>query len=449
MILRPPLAAGIALAGLLTVACSQQEPTSATESQNDNQSLIGGFAANDTRLNGSGSLVVVWPFGFTDLLCSAALLTPESVLTAKHCADVIPMAYSFGAKVAYAVGPDSRAPLKLMEVVAYETAPGDIGGFVGYGRDVAILHLDHPLTDAPTVDVGATSDEDLGSPFAAIGYGVQDNGFSYGTRRLGKQALKGREGKVFEIMFGSFEAFLDWFLTGNVNPNDFLRPAGRPPTSSPPDGGGTGGSGGGGGGMGGAGGTGGMGADGGGVPPWLIDLARQIYDTTVLEKDYEVVTGGTPGDAQPCFGDSGSSLIRKVEDRFVSYGVVSGGIGSRDLICDMGTVYATFGPETLAFIERAKEWVDPCGDRDSTGFCDGNVARRCTNAAEGRRRMVEFDCSLLGMACNMDSGQVSCDSNAFGPPPPPRPRPPREGTPELQREVDKVFRATTRTRSGQ
>jgi hypothetical protein len=415
----------LALAGL-AVACNQEEPTTSPNRQVDNQNLIGGFTANDMRLDGSGSMVLIYPGGFTDLLCSAALLTPESVLTARHCAEVIYMAYAFGAKIGYAVGPNSNYPRKVVEVVAFELAPGEIPGFVGYGRDVAVLHLDHPLTDAPTVDVAALGDTDVGNPFAAIGFGVQDNAGTYGTRRVGTQTLKGREGKVFELMFGSFERFYEWFLTGSVDPDQFLTPPGKatPPAEPPPP------------------------VEPPPVPPSpvpppnLEEIARQIYDSTVLEKDYEIVTGGTPGDAQPCFGDSGSSLIRKVDDRFVSYGVVSGGIGSRELICDMGTVYASFGPEVLAFIEQAKQWEDPCGDLDSQGTCDGNVARRCTNVAEGRRRMVGFDCGLLGMTCNTRTGQVSCDDSPIAPPPPSMPRPPRQATPELLKKVDQVFRAT-------
>jgi hypothetical protein len=431
------VAAALSLAGF-AAGCNQEEMTASPSSQTDNQNLIGGFSANDTRLDGSGSLVIVFPFGYTDLLCSAALLTPESVLTARHCAEAIPMAYGMGAKIAYAVGPSSQSSRRLMEVVAYEVAPAEGPGFVGYGRDVAVLHLEHPLTDVPTVEVAALADEDVGNPFAAIGFGVQDNSFSYGTRRLGKQTLKGREGKVFEIMFGSFERFLEWFLTGRVDPDQFLHPPGQPtppstPVPPPPP--------------------------GEPVPPMpvpprepppppsLEEIARQIYDNTVLEKDYEVVTGGTPGDAQPCFGDSGSSLLRKVDDQFVSYGVVSGGIGSSDLVCDMGTVYATFGPSTLAFIDQARQWADPCGELDTQGTCDGNVARRCTNVAEGRRRMVDFDCGLVGMTCNMNSGQVSCDENRFEPPRPPSPRDPRQATPELHKKVDQVFRATVRSRA--
>src|SRR5262245_56731386 len=97
------LAAAVAVTGLASGACQQAEPVAAEYGQYDNRTLIGGFGANDTRLDGSGSMVVVWPYGLTDLLCSAALLTPETVLTAKHCAEAIGLAYSFGAKVGYAV----------------------------------------------------------------------------------------------------------------------------------------------------------------------------------------------------------------------------------------------------------------------------------------------------------------------------------------------------------
>ena len=148
------------------------------------------------------------------------------------------------------------------------------------------------------------------------------------------------------------------------------------------------------------------------------------------------MTGGAPGDAQPCFGDSGSSLIRRQNGQFVSFGVVSGGIGSRESICDFGTVYATFGVGVLEFLKTARQWVDPCGDVDSHGTCDGNTALRCTSLVEGRRRPVSFDCGSLEMTCNTSGGQVSCDGNVFAPPPP---VPPPPGAPDPRKEADKVF----------
>jgi hypothetical protein len=119
--------------------------------------------------------------------------------------------------------------------------------------------------------------------------------------------------------------------------------------------------------------------------------------------------------------------------------VVSGGLGTNDLICDLGTVYATFGPEVSQFLDQAKQWVDPCGDVETKGVCAGNVAKRCTNLAEGRRRIVEFDCGLVGMECNTTTGQVSCDGNRFEPPPPSRPTP-STPPPQIENMVNRVFR---------
>src|SRR4051794_1482868 len=53
--------------------------------------IIGGFAANDPALDAIGSLVIHIPGGpfrppFSQELCGATLVGPESVLTAKHCA---------------------------------------------------------------------------------------------------------------------------------------------------------------------------------------------------------------------------------------------------------------------------------------------------------------------------------------------------------------------------
>ncbi|HEY0711898.1 MAG TPA: hypothetical protein VGF45_04440, partial [Polyangia bacterium] len=128
----------------------------------------------------------------------------------------------------------------------------------------------------------------------------------------------------------------------------------------------------------------------------------------------------------------------------VSYGVVSGGIGTRDLICNLGTVYANFGDETTAFLTKSLDWQDPCGDMDTRGTCNGNVARRCTNLAEGRRRVTEFDCGLVGMTCNKQGagGQVSCDNNPVGPPTRPTPRP--AAAADLQKLIGRAFKPTPR-----
>jgi hypothetical protein len=60
--------------------------------------------------------------------------------------------------------------------------------------------------DLKPLEIGALSDDDLGKPFAAIGYGIQDNGGSHGTRRLGRQTLKGREGRTLEHLVRDLRA---------------------------------------------------------------------------------------------------------------------------------------------------------------------------------------------------------------------------------------------------
>ena len=213
----PPRARNLAIALCLTGlgACHEPggdlapvEPPSETPTEQENQRLIGGFAANDPRLDSIGAMVLIPPYPYlpNEHLCGASVIGPETLVTAKHCAEVIPLATSLGYKLGFAVGPDIRNPKRVVELAAYEMAPGNEGGFVGLGRDVAVLHLEHPLPpELKPLDIGALSDDDLGKAFAAIGYGIQDNSGQHGTRRLGRQTLKGREGRTLEHLFGTFE----------------------------------------------------------------------------------------------------------------------------------------------------------------------------------------------------------------------------------------------------
>jgi Trypsin len=401
----------LALALPLAVACSERAPLTAPSAgaNEDGQEIIGGFAANDPRLDAVGSLVIkLPPVGGRprppDFFCSASLIAPETVLTAKHCAEIIPLAAEAGLPVAFALGPDSTTPRAMVDIVAIETAPLNVGSFIQLGSDVAVVHLERPLVNEPKVGIGTLAASDLGKPFVSMGYGVQDNTGRAGTRRVGRETMRAMEGKFFEIIFGSFDRFFEWATTGRqvpglgFNHDDAPAPAdGGPPVGR----------------------DGGAPPDGPPSPPSLQERARRLYDETLLLKDYEALTGGRPGDAQSCYGDSGSPLIGRANGQSVAYGVVSWGLGSRNLICDYGTVYASFGPTTLPMIQNAMSWTDPCGDLDTAGSCDGSVARRCTNLLEGPRRVVEFDCGLLGLECNTSAGQVACGDSPQAPPPPP------------------------------
>ncbi|HVR62602.1 MAG TPA: trypsin-like serine protease, partial [Polyangia bacterium] len=199
---RPANLAALGLSLAMGAAACGSAPAEQTVVDNRGSKIIGGFAANDPVLDAIGSLVVHFgplgsPFGAPQELCGATLIGPETVLTAKHCGLIVPQIVSLGWTLTFAVGPNSLYPKREINIVAVDLAPGDLGGFVGVGHDVAVMHLETPITDIDPVDLTVLSDDQIGAAFAAIGYGIQDNSAAFGTRRLGKQTLRSRQGKVF------------------------------------------------------------------------------------------------------------------------------------------------------------------------------------------------------------------------------------------------------------
>jgi hypothetical protein len=89
--------------------------------------------------------------------------------------------------------------------------------------------------------------------------------------------------------------------------------------------------------------------------------------------------------------------------------VISGGIGSSQLICDYGGVDSVFGPEVMTFLTAAQKWVDPCKGVSVSGVCSGTTAKRCTSPSEGQRRLVKFNCGSLGQVCGIQpDGTAGC-----------------------------------------
>jgi hypothetical protein len=142
----------------------------------------------------------------------------------------------------------------------------------------------------------------------------------------------------------------------------------------------------------------------------LSRFIRSNYDRGVLLEGHEAVTGLAASDTQSCFGDSGGPYGLMGEGGvFETYGVVSGGLGSRRSVCAYGGVSSMFGPVSFAFLERAMQWVDPCGDETAVGRCDGDVARSChTSFTGGFRRPVSEDCAARGLACVSSDAGVGC-----------------------------------------
>lgn len=346
------------------------------EVEQTDQEIIGGYSAVSTVHDHTGALVVD-DFGDFEPYCTASFIADDTVITAKHCGEISLWGYD----TYFAVGPDSYNPRELIRVVAVDLAPLDSGGFVGYGQDVAVLHLDHaPATPTTKLIPSPSSGLMEGRRMISMGYGIfSASGAFDGQRRIGRETVISTEGLTLEALFGDFESFVEWWFTGETSDEDYLEILEGDP---------------------------------------ILDDLFELYESEVLLPEGEAATGTGPTDTQSCNGDSGGPLVRYESGvGFRTYGVVSGGFNSNRSRCDYGTVFATFGPEVMDFIDEALQWEDPCGDVTAAGACEDNVALNCqTDIDLGIREITQQDCSETDQICVTFSGGAAC-----GTPPPAAP----------------------------
>jgi Trypsin len=419
----------IALSLLAVAGCwsSETDPPSASSASASAKELIGGFGASSSQFNAVGSLTVTSsdPFGglpFPQQVCTGTLIDQDSVLTAKHCIEAV--RYSPNATMTFGLGPNSLNPSVSANVIAYQVAPGEAyGGFTGLGHDLAVVHLDAPLADAPTAGLGLIGADDIGAKLATFGFGDQLSfGGQGGLRQVGGVTVQAISGKIYEMLFGDFATFHEWY-TGMPVPEEC--------------------------------------AD---VPPISFDepivlpgdpqsfnclntaIARGTYEFTLLEEFDELYVGGAEGDAQPCYGDSGGPLVRTDDSgELRMYGVVSGSVYTADTsqLCGNGAIYAGLSEATIDFVEASAAWEDPCDVETPAGVCDGTVARRCTTLAEsGDHTELSFDCASVGSTCQLQSnGVVGCGEDDSSIAPPAIPGGPEAPVPSVQGVFERAFKA--------
>lgn len=329
--------------------------------------IIGGVPAYGTALDAVGSLVIVDRTTGTPTyspVCSATLIGKTAVLTAEHCT-VAPIT---DYELAFAIGPDARAPKETHPIAEIERETTVTGGGVGLGSDVAILHLGTPVKGIKPLAIGTIDpSKDLERSFVAVGYGMQNESGIYGTRYAGGMKLKGLSGSPAALEYGTKEAFVAALVAFyHLSDADLADPATQ-------------------------------------------DAIEQMWSLPLLE-GYEGFFGVEAGDAQACHGDSGGPMIGDGKGGRKVYGVASWVLFSNgSTFCGGGSAYALFGPATQTFIEKALTWVDPCDGIAVEGVCKKNEAVRCTGPGEGERRLTKTNCKTLGMACGIDpTGHAAC-----------------------------------------
>jgi Trypsin len=251
------------------------------------------------------------PYNF----CTATLVAPDLVLTAKHCVyvneDSSQPRLIDADRVAFTLAntSDSSQWTDAVDVSDLYVAPAQAGPTNGDfffidSSDTALYRLSRPITNVTPVRVAATLPGAANPHFLAAGFGrVAHDGTDATSLNSGPLTFRMNGGSQLRARFATFQDFVS--AVERINP--------------------------------------------GYTTPNLGDL-RNVYEHEILQADYQMLFDGA-GDVQVCRGDSGSPLLQKdATGTFHVYGDVSGSKSFGNVICELGSVYSTFGPDTIVFL---------------------------------------------------------------------------------------------------
>jgi hypothetical protein len=305
------------IAAIALSACQQApDPTDAASSEalelgTTTQAIIDGEPAPSSELDAVGAIVYYLPeVGVLDTFCSGTLIDKKAIVTARHCTPSIDLAIESGLVPAFAIGPDAFNPTQVVAITGYVTAPPSPDGaglLLDGGRDVAVAYLESRPVDVKPAKLGKWDNGLLGDRFTIAGYGINNPDFFYGQRYSGKVTARAIKGHWYDLLFdGDYDAYLEWYFTDSAAA----------------------------------------------IPSQ--EEAEEWWEIYELEKKYELLAGGLPGEAVGCFGDSGGPLLKGKRARdLTTYGVSFATEATISTVCGLGGGYLVFNKKILDFIEDA------------------------------------------------------------------------------------------------
>jgi len=266
--------------------------------------IIGGKVEGGAAFDAIGAILIAGArSGEPSRLKTGTLIGPRLVLTSETSIAGVP-----ADRLTFLIGKDALHPRRRVRVRAIAVETSVQGGAARLGIDAAVLHLEEAVTDVTPLPVAALRADQVGRRFRVFGFGAEKDG-PIGTRRGGDVTLLGTRGNVFDLVFGSFEDFLEEGA-GVIFPD------------LDPD-----------------------------VPADRKRL-RGFYDNGKLLEGIDAWFGGKRGDANTCGADNGGPVTTKIGGKLTVVGIDSWTMSRAQ--CTFGTAASITSPALLDFIARER-----------------------------------------------------------------------------------------------
>jgi len=298
----------LAVLGAALSGCSGEADQPPEQVSDATQAIIGGTPAVGDKYLAVGSLVEALedPYYGTlvfNVFCSATLVGPQSVVTARHCTPFIDNPTYPDLSIYFAVGDNGYFADQYIPVTGYEAAPPtkkpNGGLLLDGGRDVAVVHLASEPAGVVPAKLGRFHKHMLGQKFELVGFGRNDD-FNDGARYSGVAKARQMHGLWYSALFNHNPwEYWNWYWT-DANTD----------------------------------------------PTWKE--GREWWRTYRLETDYELLIGGRSGEALGCYGDSGGPMVRgNSAENLTVYGVGFASEASKSRVCDKGSAYLVFHKQNI------------------------------------------------------------------------------------------------------